>query len=401
MVKRDIFERTKVKQKSRKMKSINVRQKLSVAALVAVMAFGLVISPLVTADRFDNQISQLQAENEHSHDEVNALEIYARDIQDAINKLQARINQLQANIQVNKRKSDDLKRQIIEAEAELEKQKSILGQNIRAMYLEGDISTLEMLATSKNLSEFVDKEQYRNSVKDKIKAQLDKVNALRLTLKTQRQKVEELIREDEKMRNEISKQKAEQDRLFAMNQAQQAEFNRKIAANNKKIEELRNAQAALARKLAAGKFVSLGPIRQGEVIGVVGNTGFSTGAHLHLEARNSGGSLVNPNNYLGSGWIRPVSGGYISQGYGVYNPWYLSGYHPGIDYAGVTGNPVYAVADGDIISRGCSQDSPFFGGTPAYGYAVVIRHHNGVFSIYGHMSPPASGYGHCNYSYGF
>lgn len=402
----------KVKQKTqKKMKKISknlvkinlssVSKRYFVGLMIVGLMVGFVFSPFANADRYSSQIAQLEAENSHNHDEVNALEMRAENIEDAINKLQQRINQLQAQINANKKKSNRIKGEIKVAEAELQHQRDILGQNIKAMYLEGEISTLEMLASSKDLSEFVDKEQYRNTVKDKIKGQVDKITELRLKLKAQHEKIEALIKEDEDLRSKIAKQKAEQNRLLAMNKAEQAEFNRQIAKNNKKIDELRNAQAALARRLSGGVFVSLGPVRQGDVIGTVGNTGFSTGAHLHLEARGSNGGLLNPNNFLGSSWIRPVSGGYVSQDYGVYNSWYVSGRHPGIDYAGVTGSPVKAVASGQIISRGCSQDSSFFGGTPAYGYAVVIQHNDGNFSVYAHMNPPSSGYGHCSSSYGF
>jgi hypothetical protein len=37
------------------------------------------------------------------------------------------------------------------------------------MYLEGKTSTLEMLASSKDLSDFVDKQQSRNAVQSKVK----------------------------------------------------------------------------------------------------------------------------------------------------------------------------------------------------------------------------------------
>lgn len=369
--------------------------------VMAVVALGFVVSPFAGANQYGSEIARLQAENEHSHDKVNALEMRANNYEDAIAKLQSRINDLQAQIRTNQGKSNKLRQEIKVAETELKYQRDILGQNIKAMYLEGQISTLEMLATSNDLSEFVDKQQYREVVKDKIKNQVDKVTELRLQLKAQREKVEALIKEDELLRDKIADQRSEQSRLLRMNRSEQASFNAQIAKNNKKIDELRHAQAMLANRLASGVFVSLGPVRQGDVIGSVGNTGFSTGAHLHLEARNSSGNLVNPNNYIGGAWIRPVSGGYISQGYWEYNTWYVNNHHPGIDYAGVTGAPVRAVANGEIISRGCSQDSPFFGGTPAYGYAVVIKHNNGLFTIYAHMNPPGSGYGHCSSSYGF
>ncbi len=41
---------------------------------------------------------------------------------------------------------------------------------------------------------------------------------------------------------------------------------------------------------------SVGSVATGDVVGSVGNTGFSSGAHLHLEVRHGG--VVNPSPYI-------------------------------------------------------------------------------------------------------
>lgn len=376
---------------------LNHTRRFAVLFVVTGLAVALVM-PLARAQTHQNQINQLKSENADSHAHVNALRIRANDLQSAIDKLQDRINQLQAQIRENEAKSNALREEIRLAEIELARQKDVLGQSIRAMYTEGQISMIEMLATSKDLSQFVDKQQYREVVRDKIKSQVDKITALRLQLSQQREQIEQLIKEDKELEEEIGAQRAEQNRLLNLNQSEQAAFNSQIKENNKKINDLIQAQNALARRLAGGVFVSLGPVQQGEVIGTVGNTGFSDGAHLHLEARSSGGGLINPNSKLnGGGWTYPVTPVRVTQQYNVYNPVYISDRHPGIDFGGA-GLPVKAVADGQIISRGCSADSSFFNRSNAYGYAVVIQHNDGTFSVYAHMIPPSSGYSHCNYS---
>lgn len=365
---------------------------------VSLLAFSSFIVPMGRAQTYQNQINQLRGENEDSRDKVDALRIRANDLKSAIDKLQARINELQAQIRANEAKSNQLREEIRLAEIELARQKMVLGKSIRAMYAEGQITTIEMLATSKDLSEFVDKQQYREVVRDKIKDQVDKITALRLQLSQQREQIEQLIKEDKKLQEEIGAQKAEQNRLLNLNQTEQAAFNAQIKENNKKINELIEIQNALARKLAGGVFVSLGPVQAGDRIGIVGNTGFSSGAHLHLEARSAGGGLMDPNVKFNSGaWAYPVTPVRVTQGYWEYNPVYINDRHPGIDFGGA-GLPVRAVADGQIISRGCSSDSSFFNRSNAYGYAVVIRHNDGSFSVYAHMTPPTSGYAHCNYS---
>jgi len=51
--------------------------------------------------------------------------------------------------------------------------------------------------------------------------------------------------------------------------------------------------------------------------------------------------------------------------------------HYGVDYAAPTGTPVWAVADGVVISMGWS---------PGFGKQVILRHANGYKTYYGHLS---------------
>lgn len=249
------------------------------------------------------------------------------------------------------------------------------------MYVEGDMSTIEMLASSNDLSEYIDREQYRNSVKNKITETLKKIDVLKKKLVAQKKEVDFEIIQQRNRRAELAANRREQNRLLAMNESQQASFNRDTAQNQKKIKELEAAQAALARSIASGSLVSQGSVSQGQFLGTVGNTGLSFGAHLHYEVRNGSGTAINPLPYYNgaSGWIKPVEGGYITQQFG--NAWgiYSGGSHMGMDIAGVTNQPIRAAAAGEIV-RSCR------GYCSGYGNHVMIRHSNGLYSLYAHMN---------------
>lgn len=199
---------------------------------------------IVTADRFEEEIRQLNAHNSANRSAVAQLSDAAAGFEDLINKLNAQISAMQAQITANEERVVSLQAQIAEAETELAKQKKLLGDNIRAMYVEDDISTLEMLASSKDLSDFVDKQQYRNSVKSKIKQTLDKITALKHELNAQKQSLEVTLADQRNVREQLAVQQAEQNRLLAMNQQQQADLNNSIKGNNARIAELRTQQAA-------------------------------------------------------------------------------------------------------------------------------------------------------------
>ncbi|MFF1510878.1 transglycosylase family protein [Streptomyces sp. NPDC058326] len=72
----------------------------------------------------------------------------------------------------------------------------------------------------------------------------------------------------------------------------------------------------------------------------------------------------------------PVSAG-IGTRYGTRGSSWSSGYHTGVDFPVPTGTSVKAVASGRIVSAG-------WGG--AYGYQIVLRHDDGRYSQYAHLS---------------
>lgn len=239
----------KSKQNKRLLGRISAAPTLLIAA---ILTLAVISAPLVRADQYEEQIKALNAQNAVHSTDITQLGAEAASLADAAAKLQAQINDLQAQINSNQAKSEDLRKQIVAAEEELAKQKKLLGENIKAMYLEGDISTIEMLASSKNLNEFVDKQQYRNAVKDKIKTTLDRITVLKLELKTQRETLEKQIADQQSMQAQLDGQRAEQNRLLRLNQQEQAALDQQIKANNNNIRELRRQQLIANARFIGG-----------------------------------------------------------------------------------------------------------------------------------------------------
>ncbi|MGR3868359.1 M23 family metallopeptidase [Streptomyces graminifolii] len=78
-----------------------------------------------------------------------------------------------------------------------------------------------------------------------------------------------------------------------------------------------------------------------------------------------------------TGYGLPVTGGTIGTGYRVAGSMWSSGYHTGVDFVVPTGTTIKAVAAGTVVSA--AYDG-------AYGNEVVIRHADGEYSQYAHMS---------------
>ena len=81
---------------------------------------------------------------------------------------------------------------------------------------------------------------------------------------------------------------------------------------------------------------------------------------------------------LGSGYfIFPANAHHLSG----YN---YSGWHPGLDFAGHLGDPIYAADSGTVIYAGYSLNSA--GAPVGYGQYVVLDHGNGYQTLYAHAS---------------
>lgn len=76
-------------------------------------------------------------------------------------------------------------------------------------------------------------------------------------------------------------------------------------------------------------------------------------------------------------YTSPLAGAAIGTAYGVSGSSWSSGYHTGVDFPVSVGTGVRSVADGEVVSAGWAG---------AYGYEVVIRHRDGRYSQYAHLS---------------
>lgn len=237
---------------TKKTSKVSIRKLFSVLAILVLLLSPIMVYTQSSADEYDEKINALTQQNEKKSDSLNQLGSQADSLEEAISKLQKQINALQSQISDNKSKIANLENEIRKAKKELAEQKDLLGENIRQMYLEGYISTLEMLASSKDLSEFVDKQQYRNSVQSKITDTLEKINTLKDKLSNQKVALDNTVKDLEARQSTIDDKKSEQNAILSLNQAQQSNLNSQIKNNSKKIAQLRAEQAAANAVLFGG-----------------------------------------------------------------------------------------------------------------------------------------------------
>lgn len=223
------------------------RLKITKRALIVALVACMVVAgsvPIVRADNLQAKIDQLNAQNAKKKNSVHTLQIQASDYQDAINKLQSQISSLQGAIETNQSKQATIKQKIADDQKKIDYQRKVLGEDLKAMYVDDQMTTIEMLATSKNLSDYLDKEQYREAVQNKVQDTLDEIAKLQQQLKAQEEQVAGLIEAQQSQQSQLDNDRSQKDHLLSLNQNQQKQYNSQIKKNNTEISKLQAEQVA-------------------------------------------------------------------------------------------------------------------------------------------------------------
>ncbi len=211
----------------------------AVLLILGFVSFGVVHASI------QSQIEDLSNSNANTQNALGDLQLKAKNYQDVIRKLKAEIYSIQGAINASEKKQAQLQQQINENQVQLDQQKKMLGDDLKSMYVNGQMSTVEMLATSNSLSDFVDSQTYATAVQNKIQDTMDQITTLQNQLRAEQEQVKQLLAQQQAQQDRLASDKAQQDQLLHLNQGQQNAYNKKIAENQRKITVLEAQQAAI------------------------------------------------------------------------------------------------------------------------------------------------------------
>ncbi len=282
--------------------------KVIVVATAALMliAMPFAMQPKVYADRFDDQINAIQRE-------IDAYQNEARKFKDQANTLQAQLqlitnetSQIQGQIELSRAKFDQLQQQIKETELQVKHNQAALGGTLADLYVDDKISSLEMLASSKNIGDYVDKQEYRSSVREQLAKTIEKIKTLKGSLEEQRTDIERVLGDQTNARNALISKENEQQELIGATQGQESAYQRLSAqSNNQKLEIQKQQQTAIEaaiQRASGGSPINVLP-------GDPNKGGYPWEANCYVDenAVSQGGAGGNGTDPLGYGCRQCVS----------------------------------------------------------------------------------------------
>lgn len=226
-----------------KLFSLSIRQRVVLVFVAAVMAVSVPLS-VVQADTFDEQIKALQAEVNGFQTQAAQFRAQANSLQAQLNALGAEARALQVQIDLNNAKLAQINSQITETERKIQEQKEVLSDNLVSLYLDSSVTPIEAFASSRSISDFIDKQEYRETVRQELQNSIATVKKLKDDLDKQKKELENTLA-DQKVRNDaLAAKQNEAANLLAQTQGQEAAYQQIAAQKNSQIATLRAQQAA-------------------------------------------------------------------------------------------------------------------------------------------------------------
>ncbi|MEP7205035.1 MAG: CHAP domain-containing protein [Candidatus Saccharibacteria bacterium] len=225
------------------------------------VAGSLQLSQQASADKYDDQINALQQNINAYNAEAARLNGEAQTLQSALASLANQVSSIQAQINLSQAKYDQLVIDIANTEKKIKDNQDALGETIANLYVDDKITPLEMIASSKNVSDYLDKQEYRNSVRDQLSSTIKQIKVLKAQLDQQKADVTKVLADQQSSKNAMVEKQTEQQNLLNQTQGQEAAYQQMIGDSQSQINAARATQAALnARFNSSGGYtlVSIG-----------------------------------------------------------------------------------------------------------------------------------------------
>ena len=304
--------------------------------------------------KFEADLKVVGAEKKTLQSAINQLELERKKVNAEISKTENLITY--TDLEINK-----LILEISRTEKEIAKAEETISTIIRAEYVAGDNTLLELLLRNERLSDFWSTLEAHENIRDTIQLKASDLSTFKDLLNEQRT-------ENEKRRNKLTglkDQYSEQNEVLVNNKAEQADLLEVTKSEEQNYQQLLSSQKAAQEKI-------LKELRE-----------FESKLQFFLDPT----TIPSPGTPVFS-W--PLLNIVITQYFGgtefaARNASVYGGraYHPGVDMGAPRGTPILAPLTGTVRATGNTDAVP---GCYSWGKWTLIDHANGLSTLYAHQN---------------
>lgn len=372
-------------------KKIIINSTLSLA-LIAAGLFS--IQPIQNAyadksiDQLTNEINALQSQIDDAQSQVNNLSEKTKTLQSELEGIAKERSVIESQIKISQAQYDKLQLEISQTEKSIEDNRKALGSILTEMSLEDDVTPIERIAGSDNISTALDSFEYKSAVKTSLTKKVGEIKESKKTLETKRDEVKVAIANQQKSEDALKSKITQQNELIAKTKGEQAEY-------EKYAEERGNEKLKLQKQQQEAIQAAMVPPSSGGGSAVVlpGTSGGypwnDSNCYVDANAWSYGGIDGNGTDGMGYGCRQCVSyvawklyavKGTVAANWGNANQWPSSA-----RAAGFSTGATPRAGSAAVISAG------------AYGHIVWVDAVDGsdvIISQYNYWNAGGSGWGH-------
>lgn len=305
-------------------------KKIISTALICSMLFSASSAIYVNAESTESKLKVNQEKQDELDEKINTLNEKTEKIEEKINQANERIEEINTE-------SEKLKEEIKQLEEDIISNEESLGQRLKAINNNYTLGYLKVILSSDSISDF-----------------LNNIYIVQEVVEQDKQMLEDL----ENDKNEIEEKKETLDK----NKEEEKVIKDELVKDKESLEEDKAELTKLKEELAKEEEELEGKLQK------IATQNDST----YSDSTNSSAVISN------GSW--PVPGySRISSpfGYRIHPVLGVKKLHTGIDIPAPTGTPAVAVSSGTVIYSGVQG---------SYGNTVMIKHDNGLVSLYAHNS---------------
>lgn len=354
--------------KIKKHKNLNIFKLTSV--IVAVVIFTSVFtsfrfpqdSSADSLSEIEQQIAALENRIREYEQTVSDLAQKSSNLASEVAKLEAEQATIQSMIDLSTAQIKQLEEQIKTKEKEIKDNRNALGTVLADKYINSNITLIERLASSENLSKFVDEETKISVVSDNLTKTVKEIKVMKADLEKKKKEMDAKLEEQELQKSKLVAKKQEQQDLLNKTRGEEAIYQQLKSETDGQRAVLMAEKKRIMDSMIGGGF------EEGNVGGVY--------------FRNFSGNMGCSGGY-------PYCAGsldYTVDKWGLYA-------RECVSYAAWAMEARFGKSVGHFMGMGNANQWPetaaaymgaYTSNTPSVGSVAIIRRNSGIYAQYGH-----------------